>query len=108
MTDDQTVNQTRVMGTTQRLLRDRGVSFTRAFASYPLCCPSRATFLTGQHSHNHGVLGNGTPIGGFDALDRDDTLGVWLQDAGYRTIQVGKFLNGYGVRNPTFIPPGWD
>ncbi len=108
MTDDQTVNQTRVMGTTQRLLRDRGVSFTRAFASYPLCCPSRATFLTGQHSHNHGVLGNGTPIGGFDALDRNDTLGVWLQDAGYRTIQVGKFLNGYGVRNPTFVPPGWD
>lgn len=108
MTDDQTVNQTRVMGVTQRMLRDRGVSFTRAFASYPLCCPSRATFLTGQHSHNHGVLGNGTPIGGFDALDRDDTLGVWLQSAGYHTIQVGKFLNGYGVRNPTFIPPGWD
>ena len=108
MTDDQTVNQTRIMGATRRLLRNRGVSFTRAFASYPLCCPSRATFLTGQHSHNHGVLGNGTPIGGFDALDQQNTLGVWLQRAGYHTIQVGKFLNGYGVRNPRYIPPGWD
>ncbi len=89
-------------------MRDRGVSFTRAFASYPLCCPSRTTFLTGQHSHNHGVLGNGTPIGGFDALDEQNTLGVWLQTAGYHTIQVGKFLNGYGVRDPRYIPPGWD
>jgi N-acetylglucosamine-6-sulfatase len=108
MTDDQTVRQTRVMASTRRLLRDRGVSFTRAFASFPLCCPSRATFLTGQHSHNHGVLGNGTPIGGFDALDQQHTLGVWLQRAGYHTIQVGKFLNGYGLANPRYVPPGWD
>ena len=108
MTDDQTVAQTRVMRTVQRDIRDEGASFTRAFASYPLCCPSRATFLTGQHSHNHGVLGNGTPVGGFDALDQENTLGVWLQSAGYRTIHVGKFLNGYGLTNPTYIPPGWD
>lgn len=108
MTDDQTVSQTRVMKLTQRKLRDRGVSFTKSFASYPLCCPSRATFLTGQHSHNHGVLGNGTPVGGFQALDQPDTLGVWLQSAGFHTIQVGKFLNGYGRPNPTYIPPGWD
>ena len=108
MTDDQTVSQTRVMKITQRQLRDRGVSFTRSFASFPLCCPSRATFLTGQHSHNHGVLGNGTPIGGFQALDQPNTLGVWLQNAGYHTMQVGKFLNGYGRPNPTYIPPGWD
>ena len=108
MTDDQTVAQTRVMRIVGRDIRDEGTSFTRAFASYPLCCPSRATFLTGQHSHNHGVLGNGTPIGGFDDLDEEDTLGVWLQQAGYRTIHVGKFLNGYGLENPNYVPPGWD
>ena len=108
MTDDQTVAQTRVMHIVQREIRDQGTSFTRAFVSYPLCCPSRATFLTGQHSHNHGVLGNGTPVGGFDDLDQANTLGVWLQQAGYRTIHVGKFLNGYGLTNPTYIPPGWD
>ena len=108
MTDDQTVAQTRAMRIVQREIRDEGMSFTRAFASYPLCCPSRATFLTGQHSHNHGVLGNGTPVGGFDDLDEEDTLGVWLQQAGYRTILVGKFLNGYGLTDPTYIPPGWD
>lgn len=108
MTDDQTVAQTRVMRIVGRDIRDQGTSFTRAFASYPLCCPSRATFLTGQHSHNHGVLGNGTPVGGFDDLDEENTLGVWLQGAGYRTIHVGKFLNGYGLTDPTYIPQGWD
>ena len=108
MTDDQTVNQTKVMAETRSKLRDRGVSFTRSFASFPLCCPSRATFLTGQHSHNHGVLGNGTPVGGFSTLDQQDTLGVWLRSAGYHTMHVGKFLNGYGLADPTYIPPGWD
>jgi arylsulfatase A-like enzyme len=107
MTDDQTVAQTRVMRITAKRIRDRGTSFTWAFVSYPLCCPSRATFLTGRHSHNHGVLGNGTPVGGFDALDQENTLGDWLQNAGYRTIHVGKFLNGYGLSDPTYIPPGW-
>lgn len=108
MTDDQTSGQTKVMKITRSRVGAAGVSFDRSFASYPLCCPSRTTFLTGQHSHNHGVLGNGTPAGGFDALDQENTLGVWLQDAGYRTIHVGKFLNGYGATDTEYIPPGWD
>src|SRR5262249_28337005 len=32
---------------------------------------------------------------------------VWLKNAGYYTVHLGKYLNGYGTRNPTEIPPGW-
>ena len=108
MTDDQASGEMAVMPRTRQMIGRRGVSFDRFYTSYPLCCPSRTTFLTGQYSHNHGVLGNGTPIGGFEAFDQPNALNVWLQNAGYHTIQIGKFLNGYGLADPTYIPPGWD
>ena len=108
MTDDQAFGELAVMRKTRGLLANRGVSFENYIASYPLCCPSRVTFLTGQYSHNHGVLGNGTPIGGFSSFRQRDNLGSWLQEAGYHTTHIGKFLNGYGKRSPIYIPPGWD
>ncbi len=107
MTDDQTVESLRVMPQTQRLIADEGVSFANNFASNPLCCPSRSTYLTGQYAHNHGVLRNGDPNGGFSALDGTSTLPVWLQSAGYYTAHIGKYLNGYGRTVPTEVPPGW-
>jgi N-acetylglucosamine-6-sulfatase len=107
-TDDQAVETLRVMANVQRLLADQGTTFENSFASWPLCCPSRATFLTGQYAHNHGVLGNRAPEGGYEKLDHSNTLAVWLQRAGYHTAHVGKYLNGYGSReNETEIPPGW-
>jgi arylsulfatase A-like enzyme len=108
MTDDQTVESLRVMTNVKRLLRDRGASFSNSFVTYALCCPSRATFLTGQYAHNHGVLGNTPPNGGYAKLDHANTLPVWLQDAGYYTAHLGKYLNGYGRTDPTEIPPGYD
>jgi N-acetylglucosamine-6-sulfatase len=107
MTDDQTVESLRVMPNVQRLLADKGVTFDNSFASYPLCCPSRSTFLTGQYAHNHGVWGNAGPSGGYYKLDSTNTLPVWLQRAGYETIHIGKYLNGYGTLDPSEIPPGW-
>lgn len=107
MTDDQTVESVRVMPNVRRLLVDRGTYFENSFVSFSLCCPSRATFLTGQYAHNHGVLSNQPPFGGYGALDGSSTLPVWLERAGYSTILLGKYLNGYGKRNPTEIPPGW-
>jgi N-acetylglucosamine-6-sulfatase len=107
MTDDQTVESMRVMPIVKAQLADEGATFTRSFATFPLCCPSRATFLTGQYAHNHGVRSNALPTGGFLKLDSTNTLPVWLQRAGYRTGHVGKYLNGYGSRNPRFVPPGW-
>jgi N-acetylglucosamine-6-sulfatase len=106
-TDDQTANSLWAMPNVQRLLADRGATFDNSFASYALCCPSRATFLTGQYAHNHGVYDNVLPWGGFPKLDHTNTLAVWLRNAGYRTILVGKYLNGYGSRDPTEVPPGW-
>jgi N-acetylglucosamine-6-sulfatase len=108
MTDDQTVESVRVMTNVKRLLRDRGATFANSFVTYALCCPSRATFLTGQYAHNHGVLGNVPPAGGYAKLDHTNTLPVWLQDAGYYTAHLGKYLNGYGRADPTEIPPGYD
>ena len=107
MTDDQTARSLRVMSNVRRLLARRGTTFTRSFTVYPQCCPSRASFLTGQYAHNHGVLGNSPPAGGYAKLDHSNTLPVWLQNAGYRTAHIGKYLNGYGAGNPLEIPPGW-
>ena len=107
MTDDQTLESLRVMSKTRALIGARGTTFTNAFVSFSLCCPSRATFLTGQYAHNHGVMGNTPPDGGYAKLDGTKTLPVWLQRAGYSTTHVGKYLNGYGTKVPTEIPPGW-
>jgi N-acetylglucosamine-6-sulfatase len=109
MTDDMTTSQLRYMTQTHEFVRVRGVRFIHNFAVQPLCCPSRTTFLTGQYPHNHGARGNTPPLGGYEALP-GNTLNMWLQDAGYRTAWLGKFLNGYGARGnpPEEVPPGWD
>ena len=86
-------------------LAQRGVVFNRFFISTPLCCPSRATFLTGQYARNHGVVGNSPPFGGVQGFDDRSTLATWLHDAGVRTGLVGRYLNGYAS---TDIAPGWD
>jgi arylsulfatase A-like enzyme len=111
MTDDQALDTMRAMPRTRRLLGGSGVTFEAAVASFPLCCPSRATFLTGRYAHNHGVLDNSAPKGGIGRLDQEETLPVWLRRAGYRTAFVGKYLNGYGKDEhggPKYVPPGWD
>jgi N-acetylglucosamine-6-sulfatase len=108
MTDDQALDTMRAMPRTRYLIGRKGVSFRNSVVSYPLCCPSRATFLTGQYAHNHRVLDNGGPRGGYEALDAEHTLPVWLSRTGYRTAFVGKFLNSYGEGNRAReVPPGW-
>jgi arylsulfatase A-like enzyme len=108
-TDDQTLESMRVMHNVKSLIGgDRGVTFRNSFVNFSLCCPSRATFLTGQYMHNHHVRGNEAPDGGFErfnALHADNNLAVWLQDAGYYTGLIGKYFNGYANEPP--VPPGW-
>jgi arylsulfatase A-like enzyme len=106
-TDDQTFAEMAVLPNVRRLIGDEGVTFDNNFVSFSLCCPSRATFLTGQYAHNNGVRGNSLPAGGYYKLDSTETLPVWLQRAGYYTAHVGKYLNEYGTRDPTEIPAGW-
>jgi N-acetylglucosamine-6-sulfatase len=100
---------------TLSLVADRGITFNRYYVPYPLCCPARVSTLTGRYAHNHNVRGNVPPNGGFTGfkarLAYNHNLAPWLQAAGYRTIHIGKFLNGYG--DPPFdegkdIAPGWN
>ena len=56
MTDDQRFDDMTTLPRVTRLIGDAGVTFTRAYASYPVCCPARATFFTGQYAQNHHVL----------------------------------------------------
>jgi N-acetylglucosamine-6-sulfatase len=107
MSDDQTMEEMRVMPQTRSLIGTMGTTFTKSAVTYALCCPSRATFLTGQYSHNHRVRSNGLPDGGYTLLDRSNTLPLWLQEAGYVTGHIGKYLNGYGKVDSTAIPPGY-
>ncbi|HZC84722.1 MAG TPA: sulfatase [Rubrobacter sp.] len=92
-----------------RKLTAEGTTFENAFVTDSLCCPSRATILRGQYPHNTGVLSNGPPNGGYEKfrdLGRENsTVATWLQDAGYRTVLIGKYMNGY---HGTRVPPGWD
>ncbi len=106
MSDDQTQESIRFMPKTQSLIGAQGATFPTSVTNWPVCCPSRATFLTGQYAHNHQVLGNTPPAGGFDRLNQAQTLPVWLQAAGYYTAHIGKFLNGY-ESSSTGVPLGW-
>jgi arylsulfatase A-like enzyme len=106
-TDDQTVADMQALPRTQSLVGGNGASFSNSYVSYPLCCPSRATYLTGQFAHNHNVLGNTPPDGGYGMLNDKQTLPVWLQAASYRTVHIGKMPNGYGSPDPSYVPPGW-
>lgn len=79
----------------------------------PHCCPSRATFLRGQYTHNHGTLHGRPPNGGWQKFRSDgresSTIATWLNAAGYTTGHMGKYLNGYGSEHTTtYVPPGWD
>jgi arylsulfatase A-like enzyme len=107
-TDDQTLESMKVMSNVKSLIADQGVTFSNSILNFSLCCPSRATFLTGQYAHNHGVWSNVAPNGGFDrfeATHANNNLAVWLHRAGYFTALIGKYLNQYKNQPP--IPPGW-
>jgi N-acetylglucosamine-6-sulfatase len=90
-------------------LFDLGTTFRESFVVESLCCPSRATYLTGLYPHNHGVIRNEGPYGGFPAFMREfaeNNLAAWVQASGYHTAYVGKYLNGYV--NWKLVPPGWE
>jgi arylsulfatase A-like enzyme len=109
MTDDQAAADLAKMPNVRKLLAKQGTSFSNAVDSFPLCCPSRATFITGQYAHNHGVIGNFYPYGWYGMKNRGNTLPAWLQKVGYRTALIGKWLNGYGaVDAHGEVPKGFD
>ena len=85
------------------LIVSRGIRFTDFHSEVPLCGPSRANLLTGQHTHNSGARSNNG-----QALDPSTTIATELDEAGYHTAYVGKYLNGYRKFSPDrYEPPGW-
>jgi N-acetylglucosamine-6-sulfatase len=126
-TDDQTLDElyasytppggapVAAMPNTLADIAEKGITFNSYYVSYPLCCPSRVSLLTGRYAHNHNDRGNVPPEGGYPGFASraafTHNIAVWLQQAGYRTIHVGKFLNGYGdapYDDGKTIPPGWN
>ncbi|HVS99941.1 MAG TPA: sulfatase [Solirubrobacterales bacterium] len=103
------------MPNTLQLLGEKGITFNRYYTPYSLCTPSRVSLLTGRYAHNDHVQGNVPPNGGWTGFQArqaySHNLATWLQGAGYRTIHIGKILNGYGdapFSPGTEVAPGWN
>jgi arylsulfatase A-like enzyme len=111
LTDDMSSSELAGMPNVESLIAGEGTTFNEAYVSFPLCCPSRATMLSGQYMHNHGVHGNLPPSGSwfkFRSHESND-LPVWLQKAGYYNVHIGKYMNGYSVVDGSLpVPEGWN
>lgn len=105
--DDAAVGDLAAMPTARSVLGDAGTTYTQAVAPTPICVPSRASMITGQHADNHGAHTIAGPRGGAAAFKDSDTLPVALEEAGYDTLMVGKYLNGWGADGDVEPPPGW-
>ena len=108
ITDDQRWDTLWAMPEVQRSLVERGVTFSEAFTTSSLCCPSRASILTGQYPHTTGVYRQGLPHGGFKSFDDATTIATALRAGGYRTGLFGKYLDSYqSDALAGYVPPGW-
>ncbi len=111
LTDDMTSTELSAMPNVQSLIAAQGTSFNEAYTSFPLCCPSRATMMSGQYMHNHNVRGNFPPNGSWIKYipHESNDLPVWLHDDGYYDVHIGKYMNFYGIHdNALPVPQGWD
>ena len=100
------------------LLRDQGLRLNNLHVTTPLCGPARASLFRGQYAHNTNVLSNDPDsgfAGGFgefyDNGYATDEIGLWMKDAGYRTMMIGKYHHrGFPSKtaDQAYVPPGWD
>jgi len=110
LTDDQRFDTTWVMKQVEQKLFSRSIKFENAFITSPLCCPARASILSGGfYPFNTGitqVIGDNGGALSFRGIQDRDTIATTLQAEGYKTAYTGgKYLNDY---RPPYIPPGWD
>jgi arylsulfatase A-like enzyme len=103
VTDDQRARGTMwAMPKTRDWFKRKGTRYPEAFATTPLCCPSRGSIFTGRFAHNHGLLRTTTDPSVFA---QDSTIQAYLKGLGYRTAIVGKYLNSWDV---AVDPPYFD
>lgn len=115
MSDDMRTDDLAFAPNLRKLIARHGVTFENSFSPFPLCCPARASFLTGQYAHNHKVWWHDPPYG-YGAFDDSRTIATAMHDAGYRTGFIGKYLNRYGLArskvtdepSARYVPAGWD
>ncbi|GIY68690.1 n-acetylglucosamine-6-sulfatase [Caerostris extrusa] len=102
------------MKNTLSIVKKHGAEFTNMFVTTPLCCPSRASILTGKYAHNHEVRNNSVS-GNCNSLNwqhehEDKTFITHFKKRGYSTFYAGKYLNQYGKKTDgvKHIPSGWN
>jgi N-acetylglucosamine-6-sulfatase len=104
MTDDQRFETLEAMPIFKERVRSRGITFTNGYVSTSLCCPSRSAFYSGLYAHNTNVWQNS----GYSTFKsrENNTIAVWMKNAGYKTALIGKYMNDYNTAS--YVPPGWD
>nr|XP_049698902.1 N-acetylglucosamine-6-sulfatase [Helicoverpa armigera] len=116
LTDDQDVvlGGMTPMANVRRFIGNEGVTFANSYVTSPICCPSRASLLTGLYVHNHMTVNNSMRGGCYGHYWRNtlqkETFNYLLKEAGYKTFYAGKYLNEYGAieaGGPETVPPGW-
>jgi arylsulfatase A-like enzyme len=103
MTDDQFNTTVKDMPYTSS--RPDWAKFSNTIVNTALCAPSRSTFLTGQTS-THTEIESNSETQDFKG---HSTVADWLDDSGYQTAYIGKYLNKFPWgESETYVPGGWD
>ncbi len=103
LTDDETMNSVQYMPFVSSQLD--WIKFNHAFINNSLCCPSRATIMTGQYDTHTGVINNDITI--TKVMKTKTTMAGWLKSVGYATGVFGKAFNGFPWKATSLFLPGW-
>ena len=116
MTDDQDMELGGLtpMPKVRKRLGEEGAVGEAFYIATPICCPSRASYLSGKYTHNHRTLQNNAPMGcssaGWVAEKEPRAYAAFLGAANYTAAFFGKYLNAYGISPSeplSYVPPGW-
>lgn len=97
------------MQETRKRIVEQGVWFENSFCHVPVCCPSRASLITGRYMHNNGAVDNKCGGKEFQNNAEQHNFFTFAKKQGYTTFYAGKYLNNYGsLGGIERVPPGFD